>query len=128
MKKRLNVLALLCDPNSKSIYSRVKQLDSEKTLADMRHIIDCELVTCTEIEVEGKYYEVWSDDEALLCDNPVPNLYVCKDLIIFGNLLFAKHDEEGATIGLSSADVALLKNFIQQQNKKIQLFVFREGF
>ena len=45
MKKRLNVLALLCDPTSKSIYSRVKQLDSEKTLADMRHIIDCDLVT-----------------------------------------------------------------------------------
>ena len=77
MKKRLNVLALLFDPISKSIYSRVKQLDSEKTLADMRHIIDCDLVTCTEIEVEGKYYDVWSDDEALLCDNPVPNLYVC---------------------------------------------------
>ena len=47
MKKRLNVLALLFDPNSHSIYSRVKQLDSEKTLADMRHIIDCDLVTCS---------------------------------------------------------------------------------
>ena len=119
MKKRLNVLALLCDPNSHSIYSRVKQLDSEKTLADMRHIIDCELVTCTEIEVEGKYYEVWSDDEALLCDNPVPNLYVCEGLIIFGNLLFAKSDDEGQTIGLSIDDIRLLKKYSQRQFYKL---------
>ena len=119
MKKRLNVLALLCDPTSKSIYSRVKQLDSEKTLADMQHIINCELVTCTEIEVEGKYYDVWSDDEALLKLNPVPNLYVCKDLIIFGNLLFAKSDDDGQTIGLSIDDIRLLKKYSQRQFYKL---------
>ena len=119
MKKRLNVLALLFDPSSKSIYSRVKQLDSEKTLADMRRIIDCELVTCTEIEVEGKYYDVWSDDEALLCDNPVPNLYVCEGLIIFGNLLFAKSDNDGETIGLSIDDIRLLKKYSQRQFYKL---------
>ena len=119
MKKRLNVLALLCDPNSHSIYSRVKQLDSEKTLADMRHIIDCDLVTCTEIEVEGKYYDVWSDDEALLCDNPVPNLYVSDGLIIFGNLLFAKSDDDGETIGLSIDDIRLLKKYSQRQFYKL---------
>ena len=42
------------------------------------------------------------------------------------DLVFAKHDEEGATIGLSSADVALLKKFIQQQNKKIEQVVLKE--
>ena len=119
MKKRLNVLALLCDPTSKSIYSRVKQLDSETMLSDMRNIIDCELVTCTEIEVEGKYFDVWSDDEALLCDNPVPNLYVCDGLIIFGNLLFAKSDDDGETIGLSIDDIRLLKKYSQRQFYKL---------
>ena len=119
MKKRLNVLALLCDPLSQSIHSYVKQLDSEKMLRDMRHIIDCELVTCTEIEVEGKYYDVWSDDEALLCDKPVPNLYVCEGLIIFGNLLFAKSDDDGQTIGLSVDDIRLLKKYSQRQFYKL---------
>ena len=123
MKKRLNVLALLCDPNSKSIYSRVKQLDSEKTLADMRHIIDCDLVTCTEIEVEGKYYDVWSDDAALLKLNPVPNLYVCDGLIIFGNLLFAKSDDDGQTIGLSIDDIRTLKKYTQRQFYKLTHFL-----
>ena len=119
MKKRLNVLALLCDPSSKSIHSYVKQLDSEKMLSDMRQIIDCDLVTCIEIEVEGKYYDVWSDDEALLCDNPVPNLYVCDGLIIFGNLLFAKSDDDGETIGLSVEDIRLLKKYSQRQFYKL---------
>ena len=122
MRKRLNVLALLCDPTSKSIYSRVKQLDSEKTRADMRHIIDCDLVTCTEIEVEGKYYDVWSDDEALLKLNPVLNLYVCDGLIIFGNLLFAKSDDDGETIGLSIDDIRLLKKYSQRQFYKMTHF------
>ena len=122
MKKRLNVLALLYNPLSQSIHSYVKQLDSEKTLADMRHIIDCELVTCTEIEVEGKYYEVWSDDEALLCDKPVPNLYVCDGLIIFGNLLFAKSDDDGETIGLSVEDIRTLKKYSQRQFYKMTHF------
>ena len=119
MKKWLNVLALLCDPLTQSIHSRVKQLNSKKTLADMRHIINCELVTCTEIEVEGKYFDVWSDDEALLCDNPVPNLYVCDGLIIFGNLLFAKSDDDGETIGLSVDDIRLLKKYSQRQFYKL---------
>ena len=119
MKKRLNVLALLCDPSSKSIHSYVKQLDSEKMLSDMRQIIDCDLVTCIEIEVEGKCYDVWSDDAALLCDNPVPNLYVCEGLIIFGNLLFAKSDDDGETIGLSVEDIRLLKKYSQRQFYKL---------
>ena len=123
MKKRLNVLALLCDPLTQSIHSRVKQLDSEKTLADMRHIIDCDLVTCTEIEVEGKYYDVWSDDEALLKFNPVPNLYVSDGLIIFGNLLFAKSDDDGQTIGLSIDDIRLLKKYSQRQFYKLTHFL-----
>ena len=119
MKKRLNVLALLCDPLSQSIHSYVKQLDSEKMLRDMRQIIDCDLITCTEIEVEGKYYDVWSDDEALLKLNPVPNLYVCDGLIIFGNLLFAKSDDNGQTIGLSVDDIRLLKKYSQRQFYKL---------
>jgi len=100
----------------------------ENTLDGLREVIGCRCVACTEIKVGGKKYDVWSDDEALLQDAPFPSLFLSDDLILFGNLVFAKHDEEGATIGLSSADVALLKNFIQQQNKNFQLFLFKEGF
>ena len=54
-----------------------------------------ELVTCTEIEVNGKFFDVWSDDEALLKDRPAPNLYIYDDLIIFGSVAFAKANWQG---------------------------------
>ena len=55
---------------------------------------------------------------ALLKLNPVPNLYVCDGLIIFGNLLFAKSDD-GKTIGLSVEDIRLLKKYSQRQFYKL---------
>ncbi len=100
----------------------------ENTLEGLREVIGCRCVACTEIKVGGKKYDVWSNDEALLQDAPFPSLFISDDLILFGNLVFAKHDEEGATIGLSSAEVALLKKFIQQQNKNFQMFVFKGVF
>ena len=125
MKKPLKVLALLYDPLSQSTYSRIKQLDSEKLLRDMREIIDCDLVTCTEIEVEGKYFDVWSDDAALLSDKPIPNLYICEGLIIFGNLLFAKSGEDGEMLGLNHYEVQLLWKFISEQFPKLQNYLGR---
>ena len=122
---RIKVLTFTFEPTLGFI---PKVICMENTLDGLREVIGCRCVACTEIKVGGKKYDVWSDDESLLQDAPFPSLYLNDNLILFGNLVFAKHDEEGATIGLSSAEVALLKNFIQQQNKKIQLFVFREGF
>ena len=59
---------------------------------------------------------MWSDDEALLKDNPVPTLYLNDDLILFGNLVFAKSDENGETLGLTVADIRLLKNYFGREN------------
>ena len=57
-------------------------------------------VTCTELN--GKKYDVWSD-EALLVANPVPNLYIDDELVIFGNLLISKSNDEGEMVGLDNS-------------------------
>ena len=88
----------------------------------MYRILNCELVTCTEIEVNGKFFDVWSDDEALLKDNPTPNLYIDDDLIIFGSVAFTKVDDEGKLSGLSREEVHLLWDFATVQFDKLFKF------
>lgn len=120
----IRVLVLLFEPNLKAIFPRV--ICTENTLEGLREVIGCHYVTCTEIKVEGKYFDVWSNDEALLCDNPVPTLYLNEDLILFGNLIFAKHDDEGETIGLTVSDVISIRQFIHTQSQKLEAF-FSKG-
>ena len=116
--KTFQVLTLEIGHNIKAIFPHVREIDAENTLQEMYKIIKCDLVTCTEIEVNSKYYDVWSDDEALLKDKPVPTLYLNDDLIICGNVMFATN-EKGKTTGLTDEDIRILINFIFDQ--KIQL-------
>ena len=86
----------------------VRYISSDNVLKDLYKIINCDLVTCTQIQVNGKLFNVWSDDEALLKDKPTPNLYINDDLIIFGSVAFAKSDEDGKLVGLTRDEVHLL--------------------
>ena len=81
------------------------------------------MVTCTKITINGKLFDVYSDDEALLKDKPAPNLYIDDDLIIFGSVAFAKSDEEGKLVGLSREEVYLLWDFVIVQFDKLLNFL-----
>ena len=117
--KPLKVLTLSYDARTNSISPHVAYLNPEHILQDMYKIIGCSCVTVTEIEVNGKYYDVWSDDEALLVDNPVPNLYISDDIVIFGNVLIAKTNEEGETVGLDDGEPQILYDFALAQFPKL---------
>lgn len=119
IKKLLKVLTLTYDARTNSISPHVAYLNPDHILKDMYEIIGCSCVTVTEIEVKGKNYDVWSDDEALLVENPVPNLYINDDLVIFGNLLIAKTNEEGETVGLDDGEPQLLYDFALAQFPKL---------
>ena len=98
----LKVFTLEYDAATNSISPHVRYISPDNVLQDLYRVLNCELVTCTEIEVNGKLFDVWSDDEDLLKDKPAPNLYIDDDLIIFGSVAFAKADEEGKLVGLES--------------------------
>ena len=125
MKSRspLRVFTLEYDAATNSISPHVRYISPDNVLKDLYRILNCELVTCTEIEVNGKLFDVWSDDEALLKDKPAPNLYIDDDLIIFGSVAFAKADEEGKLVGLSRDDVHLLWHFALAQFPKLLNFL-----
>ena len=119
----LRLFSLEYDANTNSISPHVRYISPDNVLQDLYKILNCELVTCTEIEVNGKLFDVWSDDMALLKDKPAPNLYIDDDLIIFGSVAFAKADDEGKLVGLELDDVQLLWNFAQIQFPKLLNFL-----
>ena len=119
----IRVMALLFEPTLKAIFPRI--ICIENSLEGLKEAIGCPFVTCTEIEIEGKKYELWSDDEALLNDNPVPTLYLNDDLILFGNVIMAKNDGEGETIGVTVSDVISLRQFIHTQSQKLEEFFLK---
>ena len=119
----LRLFTLECDAKNNSISPHVRYISPNNVLQDLYRVLNCELVTCTEIEVNGNLFNVWSDDEALLKDKPVPNLYIDDDLIIFGSVAFAKADDEGELVGLSRDDVHLLWDFALSQFPKLLNFL-----
>ena len=88
---QLRLLTLEYDATTNSISPHVRYISPDNVLKDLYRILNCSLVTCTEIEVDGKLFDVYSDDEALLKDKPAPNLYIDDDLIIFGSVLVKKN-------------------------------------
>ena len=120
---QLRVFSLEYDAATNSISPHVRYISPDNVLKDLYRILNCELVTCTEIEVNGKFFDVWSDDMALLKDKPAPNLYIDDDLIIFGSVAFAKADEEGKLVGLSREEVHLLWDFALVQFAKLLTFL-----
>ena len=119
----LRLFTLECDTATNSISPHVRYISPDNVLNDLYRTLNCQLVTCTEIEVNGKLFDIWSDDEALLKDKPVPNLYIDDDLILFGSVAFAKADDEGKLVGLSHGDVQLLWDFTLAQFPKLLNFL-----
>ena len=119
LEKQLKVFTLKYEERTNSISPGVAYINPADTLREMYKIIGCSCVTCTEIEINGRRYDVWSDDEALLVDAPVPNLYIDDDTVIFGNLLIAKSNDEGSMIGLDNGEPQLLYAFAQMQYPKL---------
>ena len=119
----LRIFTLEYDAATNSISPHVRYISPDNVLKDLYRILNCQLVTCTEIEVNGKLFDVYSDDEALLKEKPAPNLYIDENLIIFGSVAFAKADEEGKLVGLSHDDVQSLWNFALAQFPKLLNFL-----
>ena len=119
IQKQLKVFTLTYDKARNAITPHVAYLNTEHILEDMYKIIGCTCVACTGIEVNDQYYDVWSDDEALLVEKPVPNLYINDDIVIFGNLLITKTYEDGEIVGLDDGEPQLLYSFAQIQYPKL---------
>lgn len=126
MSNYILVLSLEIDHEQGKILPCLHTIATDNILQELRRIIGCDLVTCTEIEAGGKFYDVWSDDEGLMVEKPVPTLYIGDDLVLFGNLVFAIN-HEGETAGLEQVDVARLLLYLDRQAKELDHWFMRQS-
>ena len=117
----IKVVTLEFNKHLNLIMPHVKTI--ENTLKAMWKILDCHHVTCTQIDIDSRNYDIWSDDEALLTNKPIPTLYINDDLVLFGNLIFATSDDEGATRGLTDEDMDRVLKFINHQMPKLSAWL-----
>jgi len=119
----LRLFTLEYDSKTNSISPHVRYISPDNVLNDLYRILNCDLFTCTKVKINGKLFDVWSEDMALLKDKLAPNLYIDNDLIIFGSVAFAKSNEEGKLVGLTNEEVHLLWDFAQAQFLKLLNFL-----
>ena len=63
----LRVFALEYDAKTNSISPHVRYISSDNVLQDLYRIINCELVTCTQIEIAGQLFDVSKISPRLIC-------------------------------------------------------------
>lgn len=97
----------------------VKDIDKDNTLKEMYRVIGCDCVDVRSFEVDGHLYDVWFDDESMLKSGPkCPSVLLTanegwsNEVLICGNVMFARADSEGSTIGLNDNDIKRLKMFV----------------
>lgn len=58
----LRLFTLEVNTETKSITPHVRYISPDNVLNDLYKILNCEIVTCTGIEVNDNLFDVWSDD------------------------------------------------------------------
>lgn len=81
-------------------------------LEDYYRLMEVDLIDIVVREINGKYYDIICDDEALLKEQPIPTMLDIEQMpMIFGNIIIAGlADEEGNMTDLTDEDVIRIKN------------------
>ena len=59
---QLRLFTLEVNTKTKSITPHVRYISPDNVLKDLYRILNCDLVNCTEIKVNGNLFDVYSDD------------------------------------------------------------------
>ena len=128
----MNVFTLV--KSDDSYIREVKPLpeDVSGQLNTMRDIIKCSYVDVMNFDYKDNSFDVWFDEEFLL-NNEHPtatlilgNLKQDSFVILCGNLIFTKHDGEGATVGLTDEEIKLLWEYTDLNSLKLHV-AFKQG-
>ena len=121
--KQIQVLTLEVDHKNKVIVLHVRFIDSDNVLSELYKIIGCDLVKVVQVEIEGKFYDVYCDEEFLLKEKPVPTLYINAEQILCGNLVFTTCDTDAKRGSVTEEDIGKLIDFILIQAIKLRIYL-----
>ena len=120
---KVKVLTLEVDHKIKAIVPHVRFIDSDKTLEEMYRLIGCDLIDIAQVEVGGKFFDVYCDDEFFLKEKLVPTLFLEDENVLCGNLVFTVCDKDGKLKDISEENIDKLINFILIQAVKLRIYL-----
>lgn len=85
------------------------EVPQEHSLDVFYENLKCDIFDIASRKIEGKWFDIFCDDCGLFVDNPITSAIVNNQPGLVGNLIFAHHDAEGNTTGLTDEDIALIK-------------------
>ena len=121
--RKVKVLTLEVDHKIRAIIPHVRFIDSDNTLEEMYRLIGCDLIDIAQVEVGGKFFDVYCDDEFLLKEKPVPTLFLEDEQVLCGNLVFTVCDKDGKLEDISEEDIDKLIDFILIQAVKLRIYL-----
>lgn len=78
-----------------------------ETLDDYYEYLDCRCFDIATRKVGQTYYDIYCDDEGLLKADPILSaINHDGEPMLVGNLIFALHNAEGETVGLTETNIA----------------------
>ena len=76
------------------------------TLDDIYENLNCRCFDIATRKIGDTYYDIYCDDEGLLKENPIVSAINHNgEVMLVGNLLFAKHNKRGGTVGLKEKEM-----------------------
>ena len=115
MQKK-TIVGVLIDVKNQSIERKELVVKPKDTLKTLYKVLDCDLITITSRKINGKYYDIYCDDEGLLKPNPIPAIIMMdnKELdLIVGNCFICSANEEGETISISELEVTSILSTVK---------------
>lgn len=111
---------ILCKPNEQPKAVDIKE---DHDYRDIKRLLEIESpLTCVERKIGNAYYDLWCDDEGLFPDKKYASAMLMHhegQEILCGNVLIAKHDGEGNTIGLKKEELEEILNDSNWVNNRV---------
>ena len=77
-----------------------------KGIDDYYKHLECDCFDIANRKVGNKRFDIFCDDVGLYDENPIVSaISSSQEPMLVGNLIFANHDSEGNTVGLSDEDI-----------------------
>lgn len=90
--------------------ARTVEVSDTDRRADYQKLLDCNLVNIVSRQLEGTYFDVICDDEALFTADPIVSAFDSTgEPALVGNLPFCNYDGQGGETSLSDDDIELLR-------------------
>ncbi|MBE6095100.1 MAG: hypothetical protein E7199_06500 [Schwartzia succinivorans] len=113
------ILTIEANQDKTALESHIRNIDETDKLNEYYRYLNCRCIDMATIDVDGHAYDVVCDDEALLRQPLIPSLYVSEEQVLFGNLVFARNNEDGESVGLEREDMIRLLDYIDRQKESL---------